>query len=190
MANAPSLNLMDKAEREKHEAAEPMACAVASAPDAKAQLENLQRIERTTGRSGAVPRTPKQIMLDSAKEFKDANPSRHFRWVNVGNTDKAMNSTLNRYKQFKDPKSGDAIQRGNLQLWSCPVEMFDERDAERKAQTAAALDTDSEGRQAGAAEFYQEVEKVSGLVKSRGHRVTSPSRLVVDGSNPNLNVGG
>lgn len=171
-----SLNLMSKEERAKHEARERAEDAARSQPTAKEQLDHLSRVERTTGRSGAVPRTPKQMMLD-VTDVTAKHPERHFRWVNTGNTDKAMNSTLNGYEQFKDEK-GDVIARGNMQLWSCPKEMYEERVAERQARTDASLGVDDKGRRRDSAEFYHEADKVVEMVRERGHRASSPDHII------------
>lgn len=178
MGNAPSINILSKEARAAGEAAERAQDAARPAPGAQEQLEHLRQVERKT-RPGAMPRTPKQSMLDSAEEYARAFPDRHFRWVNVGNTDKASNSILNGYSQHKD-SLGNAVQRGNLQLWSCPKEMFEERRAEREARTAASLDVDANGRRGDSGEFYQEVDKVSSLVRSRGHRASRPEHIIKD----------
>lgn len=182
-----SLNLASKEVKAAGEAAEKAQDAIRSAPDAKEQIEHLNRIERTTGRSGLTSRTPKQLMLD-ADDIVKANPARHFRWVNISSTDKAMNSTLNGYSQWKQP-DGSAITRGNLQLWSCPREEFEVRRAEREALTAASLDVDSQGRRNDSAQFYGEVEKISNIARQHGHRASRPEHIVkdsLDGVNVNV----
>ena len=179
MAQAPALNLASKETREAGLAAEKAQDAARPAPDASQQLEQLTQVEKKTGRSGLIPRTPKQLMLNADSITKNpANSHRHFRWVNVASTDKAMNSTLNGYTQWKE--NGEPVNRGNLQLWSCPREMYEERRAERQALTAASLDVDSQGRRNDSAQFYQEVDKISGIARQHGHSRSKPEHLVKD----------
>lgn len=178
LPGAPAINVLDKVARAAGEAAEQAQDAARPGPTAEEQLEHLNQRERTTGRPGLVARTPKQLMLD-ASDIVKANPSRHFRWVNFASTDKAMNATLNGYSQWKQP-DGQPVTRGNLQLWSCPREEFEERRAEREALTAASLDVDSQGRRNDSGQFYQEVEKISGIARQHGHSKSRPEHLIKD----------
>ena len=173
-----SLNLAGAAARAAGEAAEKAQDAARPGPDVVEQMEHLANVERKTGRSGAVSRTPKQMMLD-ARDIESKNPTRHFRWVNVASTDKAMNSTLNGYSQWLE--DGKPVTRGNLQLWSCPREDFEERKADREEATLASLDLDPQGRRNDSGQFYGEVEKVSALVSSRGHRFSKPEHIIKAG---------
>ncbi len=172
------LNVASKETREAGLAAEMAQDAARPGPTAEEQLAHLNTVERKTGRPGLVARTPKQTMLN-VDSIVNANPSRHFRWVNFASSDKAMNSTLNGYSQWKD-SSGQPITRGNLQLWSCPRSEFEERRADREALTAASLDVDSQGRRNDSPEFYREVEKISQLTKSHGHNRSRPEHIIKD----------
>lgn len=177
MSQAPSINLLSKAAREAGEAAEKAKDAERPGPTAEEQLAHMAVVERKTGSSGLVPRTPKQTMLDVSSITKKY-PTRHFRWVNIGSNDKAMNSTLNGYSQHLE--DGKPVTRGNLQLWSCPRSEFEARRAEREALTAASLDVDSQGRRNDSSEFYHEADKISSMTRQRGHRRSRPSDIVKD----------
>jgi hypothetical protein len=117
-------------------------------------------------------------MLD-ANSIVSKHPDRHFRWVNFASSDKAMNSTLNGYTQWKEP-DGQPVTRGNLQLWSCPRAEYEARRADIDALTAASLDVDSQGRRNDSSEFYQEVDKISQLAKSHGHSRSRAEHIVKD----------
>lgn len=180
MATAPSINVLDKSALAAGEAAEKAQDAARPGPDATEQLEHLNQVEAKTGRSGLIPRTPKQLMLN-VDDIVKANPTRHFRWVNFASTDKAMNSTLNGYSQWKGVSGTDApITRGNLQLWSCPRSEYEARRAEREALTAASLDVDSQGRRNDSSQFYNEVDKIAELTRGHGHRASRPKDIVKD----------
>ena len=97
---------------------------------------NLERIERTTGRSGAVPRAPKAMLLD-ATEAIAANPNKRLRWVNVGVAEKVQLRKSSGYELV--PVSEGGRQVGNLALMSLPDEVYRERVAEIEAENKRRL---------------------------------------------------
>lgn len=133
-------------------------------------LKRLDRYERTHGRSGAIPRASKQMMLQEMAERGQAaaGEDRHIRGVNIGSTDKAMNAMLLGYETVRDEK-GDPIVRGNIQVMSCPREVYEEREEDRRELTASRLGYDDESRRRDSPEFYQEAERIAEMAKSKGH---------------------
>lgn len=138
-------------------------------------LKNIKRVEEKT-RFGADVRTMRQHMLD-VRDITSKHPDRHFRWVNIAQTEKAMNGVLNGYEAFKDEK-GDLIKRGNLQLMSCPRESFEERNAQRQALTDEQLGEGDDGKRRDSPEFYAEVEKLTPLLRKAGHSRSSINRII------------
>jgi len=93
--------------------------------------ESLSREEKKTGRSGAVPLTPKQDLLD-ARDLEAENPDKHFRFINEGNRDNVrMRQTREGYERV--PESEGGRQVGNLALYRQNAEIHRERK-EREAQ--------------------------------------------------------
>jgi len=73
--------------------------------EAKAQAD---RIERTTGSSGAVVNTPKGVLLD-ARDVEAKHPDRRLRWVNLRNLDKVAARVAEGYVRLPDSEDGRHI---------------------------------------------------------------------------------
>lgn len=89
------------------------------------QREELDRLERTTGSSGAVPLGPKAAML--ASDLPEKNPDKHYRWVNVKNPEKAMGRIAEGFTKVAEGEGGRNL--GGLALFEIPRSKYDERIA-------------------------------------------------------------
>ena len=90
----------------------------------KQQKESLDRLERTSGPSGAVPLAPKQMLLDARKVEKD-NPDKRYRWVNVQNAERAQLRQIQGYERVPAAKGGRQV--GNLALFAVNRQQYDQR---------------------------------------------------------------
>lgn len=95
----------------------------------KEQMAALERLEKKTGPSGAMPRATKAMLLD-ATEAVAKNPDSRVRWVNVMNTEKAQLRVLSGYKRLTEEQGGRQV--GNLVLFAIPREVYESRVAELK----------------------------------------------------------
>lgn len=99
-----------------------------SVTDARAQLGEMQaaldRFERTTGQSGAVPLATKQMLLDASDVVK-RHPNLRLRWVNVNNREKAEMRQHNGYVRLPDSEGGRQV--GNLALFACSQGTYEAR---------------------------------------------------------------
>jgi hypothetical protein len=108
-----------------------------SPAEAKAAIEGMQeklnQVERTTGRSGAIPRTPKQKLLD-ASDVQAARPNKRVRWVNLKNAEKRTGDGYERI-----PVADGGRQAGDLALFELDRPEYDRRVAEQKARNKELL---------------------------------------------------
>ena len=99
-----------------------------SAADAKAEVKNttekLERLERTTGRSGAVPNAPKQMLLE-APDAVAQHPDKRLRWGSLSNPDKMEVRKAEGYERL--PVSEGGKQVGNMVLLALPREEYEAR---------------------------------------------------------------
>lgn len=104
-----------------------------AAADALRQLASaLDRGEKTTGRSGAVPRSPKQRMYRIDK-LKEANPDKHYRYVNIADDEKAQARLDDGYKPVSEAeaeKHGVRAEIGSTRLMELPRNVADARRRE------------------------------------------------------------
>lgn len=112
---------------------------------ARAEIEeSIEKMNNTPGvtQSGALPRTPKQRMLETTK-FDKENPQFHHRFVNVKNADKLSDRMLEGYKQVPEPKAGEAAKKDEygrrigdeLVLMRIPRAKYNERVARQALLT-------------------------------------------------------
>jgi len=118
--NAPTTPLTDTQKREQ----------------ALEQEAALKRQEEVTGRSGAVPNTAKRSLLD-ASDVQRKFPDRHFRWINVGNSDRAQLRSAEGYVVLPESEGGRRV--GNLAIAYIPRQLYERRIAEIKKRTEARL---------------------------------------------------
>lgn len=95
------------------------------------QIKALANQERVEGRAGAIPRDPKQLMLDASEvQMRPENKDRRIRWINVGNDAKALTRKANGYQILSEKEGGRRV--GNLALAYLPRKEYDRRVAEVK----------------------------------------------------------
>lgn len=90
----------------------------------KAMLEKADQIERTTGRSGAVPLAPKGMLLD-ARDVQEKFPDKKVRWCSTANKEKMELRQASGYRRIPDVEGGRQV--GNLVLMELPREEHDRR---------------------------------------------------------------
>lgn len=113
-----------------------------AAAEALRQLAKaLDNTERKTGRSGAVPRMPKQRMYNIDK-LKEANPDKHYRYVNVQDDEKAQARIDDGYVAVSDAeaeKHGVRAEIGSTRLMELPREQAEARRRELAEITNSRL---------------------------------------------------
>lgn len=93
----------------------------------KEEMSRLERIEKTSGRSGAVPNTPKGHLLDLT-EVQRKHPGKRVRFVNVANKEKAQKRTeVDGYERVPESEGGKQV--GNLVTMAIPRPVYEERVA-------------------------------------------------------------
>lgn len=149
-----------------------------TASEKKAALENiakkLNRAERTTGRSGAVPMSSKERMLDMEK-LKALHPDKHFRRVNTTDPGKVATRLDSGYKKTSDADieaAGVKGQVGETVIMEIPREVYEERVEQVKDLGRRRL-------KAHKAEVRETMEAVVRELKAQGIDVPL-ERLMVD----------
>lgn len=104
---------------------------------AKEALERLKREEKITGRSGAVPLTPKQQMLD-ASEVQSAMPDKHVRWVTLRDPNKMAQRKAEGYTILPPTEGGKSIG-DELVLMAIPRDLYEQRVARQDAENRRRL---------------------------------------------------
>jgi hypothetical protein len=123
----------------------------------KARMDELNRLEATTGPSGAIPRSTKAILLDKT-EAEAKNPDKRIRWVNLANQEKALLRTVVQgYVRLPEQQGGRQV--GNLVLCALPRDVYEERVEQQKkiqAERLSAKVTDMEEAFEGIARLFQD----------------------------------
>lgn len=96
-----------------------------SADTLKEMKSKLDRLEATTGNSGAVPRTPKQLLLDR-RHLEQSDKDHRYRWVSARDAQKIESRLLEGYVKVPDGEGG-ANLGGSLVLMKIPRERYLER---------------------------------------------------------------
>lgn len=118
----------------------------------------LDRRERTSGRSGAVPRSPKQGLLD-ASDVEAAHPDKRVRWLNLKNPEKVVVRQAEGYTRLPAEEGGRSLG-DEMALFAAPREVHEERVA---AQTEENRRRESAHRN----EFQRTVEAVARELRDR-----------------------
>lgn len=93
--------------------------------------KHLESVERTTGSSGAIPLTPKAQLL-SVGDLVEENPDKHYRFVNVGSSEKAELRKASGYERVPAAEGGKQV--GNMALFAIPRREYEKRvDAIKEA---------------------------------------------------------
>lgn len=128
------------------------------APATTAEVKKtLDSIERKEGRSGAVPNTPKAMLLDaSSVQVKQANY--RLRWVSVADAAKVSGRVAEGYERVPDSDGGR--QMGNLALFRIPREQYERKVQAIKEMNERRLD-------AHRAEVSQVAENVERVLRDK-----------------------
>lgn len=143
-----------------------------TAQDRKAELDQMiskaDRLERTTGRSGAVPLSTKADLLD-AREIQERHPDKHLRFVNVSDDQKVQSRKAMGYTRLPSADGGKEI--GRLALFSMDREVHDERVASVKQLNKDRLEAHK-------SEVEQVAESISRELRDRHGIDIDPKRLM------------
>lgn len=134
------------------------------------QMKGLDQLERTTGPSGAVPNTPKASLL-SIGDLAERNPDKHFRWVNVGNKEKAELRRHGGYDRVPTAEGGKQV--GNLALFA-----MDRREYERRV--AHLRKTNQQRLNAHKAEVEQLAENIARELRDRHGISVDAERILIN----------
>lgn len=105
---------------------------------------DLDRLERTTGSSGAIPLTPKAQLLD-ATDVQSQHADKRLRWVNTQNAEKAQLRQAQGYERVPVAEGGRQV--GNLALFALSKDEYNRRVADverRNKERLSAHKTDVE----------------------------------------------
>lgn len=102
-------------------------------------IAKLKRTEATTGRSGAIPRMPKQMMLDIG-DLAEKNPDKHFRWVNKADKNKVLSRKMEGYTELPVSEGGKSLG-DEMVLMVQPRELYEQRLARHKEENERRLNS-------------------------------------------------
>jgi len=146
---------------------------VQSDTEKKAELNRMtqaaDRIERTTGSSGAVPLAPKGMLLDASDVSKTMEDKR-LRWVNVNSVEKAQGRTAQGYERIPAAEGGRQV--GNLALFSLSREAYEQR-------VAAVAKLGEERLNAHKAEVEQMADAVARELRDRHGIQVNAERIII-----------
>lgn len=129
----------------------------------------LDRLEKTTGNSGAVPLTPKAMML--ASDLPEKHPDKHYRWVNVKDGQKAASRIMEGYERVAEGDGGRSLG-GSLALFAIPREQYEARLERQQKLTIKQMDAHK-------SQMYRLAEGISRTLRDR-HGLNVPvERLLV-----------
>lgn len=120
-------------------------------------MKKLDQTERTTGQSGAVPNTPKAMLLD-ATTAQGKSPNHRLRWVSIADASKVSGRIAEGYERVPDDEGGRSL--GNLALFRIPKEQYD-----RKVQ--AIKDLNERRLHAHKAEVAQVAESIERTLRDK-----------------------
>jgi len=90
----------------------------------KEMRAKLDAMERKEGRSGAVPLSPKQALLD-ARDVESQHPEHRLRWVNTLDKNKVAARQAEGYERVPLAEGGKEV--GNLVLFKQKRELYEDR---------------------------------------------------------------
>lgn len=145
-----------------------------NASDRKQELDQMiskaDRLERTTGRSGAIPMTPKADLLNT-DEIQEAHPDKHFRFVNVSDDQKVQSRAAQGYKRVPSAEGGKVLGK-NLALFAQDKAIHEER-------VAAVKQLNKERLESHRSEVEQVVEAVARELRDR-HGIQVDAKRLMD----------
>lgn len=105
----------------------------------KEQIAKLERLEETTGRSGAVPRGPKNRLLAVSEATKAKHKDYRLRWISVNSPEKAAGRVADGYEIIPDGEGGRRV--GGLALARLGKEEYERRVKDIDRQTQERLNS-------------------------------------------------
>lgn len=134
-------------------------------------LANAERLERTMI-PGALSRTPKQHMLDSAASVQEKHPDLRLRWVNIRDPQKAASRVNEGYRRLSSEEGGRQIG-DELALMGAPRELVEAKEHEIRQLNEERL-------VAHRREMENAVEGVARQLRDRHGIKVDSRRLMVD----------
>lgn len=102
-------------------------------------IAKLKRTEATTGRSGAIPRMPKQMLLDVG-DLPEKHPDKHLRWVNKSDKNKILSRKMEGYTELPVSEGGKSLG-DEMVLMAQPRELYEQRVARQKEENQRRLNS-------------------------------------------------
>lgn len=131
-------------------------------------LANLKRQEATSGRSGAIPRMPKQHMLD-ASEVQAKKPEKHLRWVSLKDSNKVPTRKHEGYVVVPE-KDGGRTLGDEYVLMEIPKERYEQRLAQQREENDRRLNQHDK-------EWQQQAEAVARELRDKHGIRIKPEHL-------------
>lgn len=131
-------------------------------------LARLKRQEKTTGRAGAVPRMPKELMLD-ASEVAAQHPDRHFRWLNKVDKNKMSSRKADGYTILPESEGGRSLG-DDMVLAYIPKEQAEQRVAQQNQENDRRLNSHN-------TEWAQQAEATARMLQDQYGIKVSPEKL-------------
>lgn len=126
----------------------------------KEMQAKLRRLEETSGRSGAIPRTPKQMMLD-ARELEQKDPEHHYRFVSSRDPQKVQGRLMEGYIKVPDAEGGRDL--GGLILMKIPRGRYEARLANDARITRERLNAHTKEMRTAAESVAKELRDKHGI---------------------------
>ena len=137
----------------------------------KAILDKLARVEATTGDSGAIPNTPKSMLLD-ASTLEKQNPNYKYRFVNIKDPNKAQRRLFEGYERVPEAEGGRSLG-SEYALFRIPRTSFEARVARELARNKALLTAHRD-------EMEQVAESVAKVLRDQYGLDVSRNRILVE----------
>ena len=126
----------------------------------KEMQDKLKRLEETSGRSGAISRTPKQMMLD-ARELEQKDPEHHYRFVSSRDPQKVQGRIMEGYAKVPESEGGRDL--GGLILMKIPRRQYESRVANETRITKERLSAHTKEMRTAAESVAKELRDKHGI---------------------------
>jgi hypothetical protein len=131
-------------------------------------LARLKQQEATTGRSGAIPRMPKEIMFD-ASEAEARHPDKHLRWLNLADKNKMASRKAEGYTILPESEGGQKLG-DEMVLAAIPKEQYEQRVAHQAAENERRLNSHTK-------EWAEQAEGAARILRDQYGIKVSPEKL-------------
>lgn len=145
--------------------------AEASTTTLKEIQQKLEHVERTTGSSGAIPNTPKQMLLD-ASDVQAKHPDKRLRWCSTANNEKMLRRKAEGYEIVPVSEGGKTV--GNMVLMGLSREEFERRVRRIEARNKELLDAHNH-------EVEQVADGVARVLRDKYGLKVNPNDIIVRG---------